>query len=77
MAETIKVERAGPSREVDLPPTEKYKLDGQHLDLLRLKSDSGMQKSAISEEEHWKRAPSTNRVDGQHLNTPGKGKFHE
>lgn len=48
-AEAIEAESAGPSREVDLLPTEKYKLDD--LDLLWRSAESEPQGSVISEEE--------------------------
>lgn len=50
-AEVIAAERAGPSKEVNLLPTEKAKLDCLHPDLQWFKSASQMQQSAMSEED--------------------------
>lgn len=51
IAEAIEAERAGPTREVNVLPTEEEKLDGLDLEPLGLKSGSEMQEIVMSEEE--------------------------
>lgn len=47
----IEARRTEPSKEIDLLPRQQEKLDDPDLNFLRLKVDSDMQRSVISEEE--------------------------